>query len=348
MPHADELRAAVRLHLAPIGPRQRALVASGAFAEPAARAAWEAVTEREVDDEMARASAIGATIVVRGDPRWPPLLSEIPDAPHALWVRGELPDPERLPFAVVGPRRPSAYGLAVAASLASDLAARGALVVSGGARGVDAAAHRAALHAGGPTVAVLGCGVDVTYPPQHGPLYADIAERGAVVSELPCGSAPLPQHFPVRNRILAGWARAVLVVEATFKSGSLITARLALDMNRDVLAVPGPITSRLSEGTNELLARGARVLRGIPDVLAELRPDEQLLLAEPGASQEPADPADEVLAALPPGEARGVDEMAAATGLGAGALLARLITLEAAGHVAALHGGLWMRTRAGP
>ena len=343
----DSLREAVRLHLAPLGPRQRALVAEGR-ADRDAVAAWQAVTQAQVDDELARAASAGATIVTRGDPRWPPLLGEMPDAPHALWVRGTLPPIEPLAIAGVGPRRPSPYGLSLACTLAEDLARLGAVVVSGGAKGVDAAAHRAALAAGGATVAVLGCGVDVTYPPQHGPLYADIARGGAVVSELPCRTPPLPGHFPVRNRILAGWSRAVLVVEATFKSGSLITARLGIEMNRDVFAVPGPVTSRLSEGTNELLGRGAHLLRGVMDVLAQLRPDERARLHPlTGAAGTAGAPDDAVLAALRPGEARAVDELAAATGLPAGELLSRLVTHEAAGRVAALHGGLWMRTGRG-
>lgn len=345
--HEAALRGALRLHLAPLSPRQRALLREAGAADAESRAALASVSEARVDGEIALCRKLGVRLVLPGDPLWPPLLSEIPDPPAILWVRGELPDPAILPLAIVGPRRATPYGLALAERFASELAALGAVIVSGGARGVDAAAHRAALDAGAPTVAVLGCGVDVTYPPRHGALYAEIAARGAVVSEMPCGTPPLPHHFPVRNRILAGWSRAVLVVEATLQSGSRITARLANELGRDVLAAPGPVTSPLSEGTNELIACGARLLRGVEDVRAVLRPDEQPLLrarARGGgdASVAGAD-GDPVLAALPLGDARPFDDLAQATRLPIGALLARLAVLDSQGLVECLEGGLWRR-----
>jgi DNA processing protein len=211
------------------------------------------------------------------------------------------------------------------------------VIVSGGARGVDGAAHAAALVARRPTVAVLGCGVDVPYPREHRPLYDRIEEDGAVVSEHPCGTQPRPHHFPIRNRILAGWSRAVLIPEGSVESGSLITARLALEAGREVLAVPGPITSRLSEGPNALIAEGARLVRGPADVLAELG-----LAAEPA----PAAPADPVLALLPPGEALDLDALVERSGRPASELLALLGGLEARGQAFGLPGGRWLR--AGP
>lgn len=352
-------RAAVRLHLARLTPRQRAELVEAAEGSPEGiarlppsplSAPFHAVSERAVDAELARCERKRIAIVSRDDPGWPPGLLQLTDAPWALWVRGRLPDPARLTVALVGPRRPSPYGLAMVRRLASELTGLRFVIVSGGARGVDAEAHRAALIAGTPTVAVLGCGVDVAYPRDHAGLFVEIAAGGALVSEFPCGTPPLRHHFPVRNRLLAGWGNGVLIVEASFKSGSLITARLALEQNRDVFAVPGPVTSQLSEGTNDLLASGAVVLRGARDVVTGLRIDEQDLMLEGLVTSPPsaAPEADQVVAAMPEGRACSVDEMIESTGLGVGALLARLVALEATGRVQSLAGGLWMRGRRPP
>lgn len=303
--------------------------------EPAERLA--SIPVAAVAAELERAASRDIAVLTREHPAWPPLLREIPDGPWALWVRGALPDPARPTLALVGPRRPSPYGLTVTRELASGLARAGVVLVSGGARGVDGQAHRSALDAGAPTVAVLGCGVDVAYPPEHRGLFERIGTSGAVVSEHPCGAEPRPHHFPVRNRILAGWTRAVLVTEASLQSGSLITARLALEDGRDVLAVPGPITSPLSEGTNALIADGARLVQGLADVLDELG------ICTEQARTRAAGPEDPVLAVLPRGEAIGLDDLAGTAGLEAGELLARLTGLEARGLVMGLPGGLWLR-----
>jgi DNA processing protein len=352
------LRRALRLHLAELTPRQRSLLAREDDAGVEARGRLAAIGERDVDAELAACERSGIRLVTGDDPAWPPLLREMEDPPLLLWMRGTLPDPRLVAMAVVGPRVPSAYGLAMASRIATGIAELGIVVVSGGARGVDAAAHRSALAVGRPTVAVLGCGLDVTYPPEHGELFGAIARGGAVVSEMRLGTPPLPHHFPIRNRLLAGWARSVLVIEASEKSGSLITARLALELNRDVAVVPGPVTSRLSHGTNELLARAsARVLRDATDAVVELRDDERAMLAPdpasagaagvPGAGR--AGPTGDVLLdALREGEGFSVDELCAATGLGVPALLAGLAAHEDAGRATRLVGGLWMRRMTHP
>ena len=224
--------------------------------------------------------------------------------------------------------------------------------MSGGARGVDAAAHEAALAAGGTTVAVLGCGVDVTYPREHAGLFDRIAAAGAVVSELPLGTSPRRGHFPVRNRILAGWCRLVILTEATERSGTLGTARRAVESGRDVLAVPGPVTSAESCGTNELIASGARLTRTVEDVLAELPPEERAALspaaAPPGPPRGPVDdPASgapgDVLSRLRADRVTTLEDLAVADGRSAGALLAELVTLESAGLIRVVGPGWVLR-----
>jgi DNA processing protein len=217
--------------------------------------------------EETRATAYALT---RADARYPSRLGEVPDAPSVLHVRGTLVDADALAVAIVGSRRATAYGLEVAETLAADLAARGVTIVSGLARGIDSAAHRGALRVGGRTVAVLGSGVDVIYPPENRRLAAEIVERGALVSQFAPGTPPLPQNFPTRNQVIAAMALAVVVVEAAEKSGSLITARLAAELGREVLAVPGRITGPESRGANRLIQDGAHVAMGWDDVVAVL------------------------------------------------------------------------------
>ncbi len=209
--------------------------------------------------------------VARGRQGYPPLLAELHDPPARLHLRGGPPDVLSRPaVAVVGARSCSAYGAQVARELAQSLAAAGVVVVSGLARGVDAEAHRGALAAGGLTVAVLGCGIDRDYPRSHAELARRIAESGLVVSEYPQGIEPSPWRFPARNRIIAGLARATVVVEARERSGALITADFALELGREVFAAPGEITSALSVGTNDLLRQGATPLLSADDVLLAL------------------------------------------------------------------------------
>ena len=212
----------------------------------------------------------GVTAVSWTDPAYPPQLAEIDDPPAVLWVRGD-PLPLSSPaVAVVGSRTGTPYACAVAEHLAAGLADRGVAVISGLARGVDAAAHRGALAGGGPTVAVLGSGVDVVYPPEHASLADAVVGQGALVSELGPGAPPLRHHFPRRNRILSGLSRAVVVVEATVRSGSLITARLAAEQGREVMAVPGNVLSGRSRGAHRLIRDGARIVETADDILEEI------------------------------------------------------------------------------
>lgn len=236
--------------------RVEALVRGLASADPAA-------IERD-------AEAVGCRVVTPVDPGYPPSVLAAADPPPALWVRGTLPGVERPAVAVVGTRGASVYGARVAHRMGEGLARAGVVVVSGLARGIDAAAHAGSLAGGGPTVAVLGSGVDVVYPPEHTGLVAEIAREGAVVSEHPPGTSPLPGHFPRRNRIVATLTRATVVVEAGITSGALNTARSALQEGRDVLAVPGPVDRESHAGCHLLLREGATLCEGVDDVLRVL------------------------------------------------------------------------------
>jgi DNA processing protein len=256
--------------------------------------------------------------------RLPPLLSAIYDPPPRLYVRGGADEHvlARPAVAVVGARACSAYGGQVARRLACDLAAGGLVVVSGLARGVDGEAHRGSLDAGGLTVAVLGCGIDRDYPAAHAELARRIRDRGLVVSEYEPGVEPAPWRFPARNRIIAGLCAATVVVEARERSGALITADLALEEGRDVLAVPGEITSALSRGTNALLQLGATPCTSAQDVLELFGIDEQTHAAAPVGETAAA-----VLAVLP----AAADDVVRATGLDAQAVAVALAELELAG-----------------
>lgn len=208
-------------------------------------------------------------LVTPRDREYPPLLREVPGRPVRLFVTGRTLEPAPY-IAVVGTRRPSRYGLEVAAAVAGGLAASGATVVSGMAAGIDAAAHEAALEAGGMTVAVLGCGLDVCYPARNADLYRRIRRAGSAVSEYEAGTRPLPYHFPTRNRIIAGMCLGVVVVEGRRHGGAMITARLAADYGREVLAVAGPVHGAGSEGPHALVREGARLVTSAADVLEDL------------------------------------------------------------------------------
>ena len=294
----------------------------------------------------ARAGRISA--VPWSDRRYPALLAAIPDPPPVLWLRGDHAALEAPPVAVVGSRAGTVYACEVSRTLGVDLASRGVTVVSGLARGVDSAAHRGALAAGGRTVAVLGSGLDVVYPPEHAGLAGEIVERGLLVGELPPGTTPRPAYFPLRNRLISGLSRAVVVVEASERSGSLITARLALEQGRDVMAVPGNVLSGRNRGAHALLRDGARVVETADDVIEELG------LAIPAASGEtgaPGPPAgdrsreapDSILRHMDAGEVYGIDDLAARSGLDSSALLARLTDLELQGRVARAGAGQFVR-----
>ena len=283
-----------------------------------------------------RAAERGLHLVAWNDASYPAALSAIADPPPALWVHGNLSALTSRAVAIVGSRAGSPYGLAVAERLAADLASRGIVIVSGLARGVDSAAHRGALAAKGATLAVLGSGADVIYPAEHRDLAREIQTDGAIVSELVPGTPPQKQFFPLRNRIISGLSRAVLIVEAGEKSGSLITARCALEQGRDVLAVPGNVLSGRNRGGHGLLKDGAKIVESADDILEELG------LPTPGRrlGNTPEDP---VLAGLPAGESCDLDVIAERTGLTSARLLPRLFELELAGFVKRVGGGRFAR-----
>jgi DNA processing protein len=213
----------------------------------------------------------GAQLIPMGDPRYPPRLLDIFDPPPMLFVRGHIELLQTVLIGMVGTRRPTVYGTTVAARLAKDLSSgAGLTIASGMARGIDTAAHRAVLDSGGNTVAVFGCGVDQVYPSENRKLSEQIAEQGLTISEFPMGTPAYPQNFPVRNRIISGMSAGVVIVEGGEYSGSAITARLAMEQNRDVFAVPGNITSKMSWGPNMLIKQGAKLVQEWNDVVVEL------------------------------------------------------------------------------
>jgi DNA processing protein len=291
--------------------------------------------------DAARRAGIDA--VPWGHDDYPSLLAAIPDAPFILWFRGTLSCLRKPAVAVVGSRAATPYGLEAASRLAGDLAAAGVLIVSGLARGIDSAAHRSALAAGGDTVAVLGSGVDIIYPPEHLRLAAETSSHGAVVSEFPPGTMPVAFHFPARNRIISGLSQAVVVVEAAERSGSLITADFALQQGREVLAVPGSVLSGRHRGCHALIRDGAAVVESAEDVLFELRAS-FLARAVRGPNQlDQGIDRDPVVSAMAPGESYDVQGLGAETGLSPERLLPRLLELELRGAVRRLDGGRFVR-----
>ena len=227
-------------------------------------------------DELASAQRQGVTVLTRHDTAYPSSLAAIADPPPVLYVQGTLLAQDAVAVALVGSRRASPYGITTAERLAGELAERGVTVISGLARGVDAAAHRGALRAGGRTIAVLGSGLLRLYPEEHRPLAQQISASGAVLSEFPLDTPPLRQYFPQRNRVISGLSLGVVIVEAAVTSGALITADLALEQGRDVFAVPGTVDAVTSRGTNALLRDGARLVTSADDIVEALGLEQQL------------------------------------------------------------------------
>jgi DNA processing protein len=311
------------------------------------RAAALARRERE------SAERLGASLLTRLDPGYPEPLGQLALPPPVLYIRGTLPAGPAV--AIVGSRRADTYGREAADLFARTLAVAGVAVVSGFARGVDAAAHRGALAGGGPTVAVLGCGLGVDYPSGHAALGEEIAAQGALISEFPCGLPPRSWHFPVRNRIIAALSEGTLVVQAALRSGSLLTVRHALDLGREVWAVPGRIFDERSLGPNALIREGAELVQGPRDLLESLgRPAQALLPQIPGARGADEEPATEerqppaglpgaVLAALPRGARLPPEDLAARAGLPVDGVLGALLELELSGWIKRHPGGSYAR-----
>ena len=238
--------------------------------EKECEAILDSIRNWEVNEEYQKLEQKGIRCITVCHEEYPRRLLEIASAPYALYIKGKLPEGAKKAVAIVGARECSSYGQAMARKFAKTLASAGVQIISGMARGVDSAGQSAALEAGGESFGVLGCGVDICYPREQIELYMALQRQGGVISEFPPGTAPLSQHFPARNRIISGLADVVLVIEAKEKSGSLITADMALEQGKDVYALPGPINSRLSMGCNTLIKQGAGILLSPEELLTDL------------------------------------------------------------------------------
>ncbi len=309
-------------------------------------------------DQQQKLAEAGAQLVTMTDSLYPPALLEIFDPPPMLFVRGQPELLASLMIAIVGTRRPTAYGTAVSARFARDLSGAGLTIASGMARGIDTAAHKAALEAGGGTVAVFGCGVDHIYPAENRKLAEQLIQRGLTVSEFPMGTPAYPQNFPVRNRIIAGMSAGVIIVEGGEYSGSSITAKLAIEQGREVFAVPGNITSKMSWGPNLLIKQGAKLVQEWNDVVTELKAEDRRRLAQECRKQlnlneaESSDPAAAsvsptarvVLGALRPDSPVGLDHLVETLeGTSSSEIIATLFELELAGLVRQVPGKSFLR-----
>ncbi|MBN2373406.1 DNA-processing protein DprA [bacterium] len=293
----------------------------------------------------------GLDFITLDDPGYPESLKSIFDPPLVLYIKGSLRPEHKISLAIVGSRRSTIYGKSMARDLAAKLAGHGITIISGMARGIDTMAHRGALQARGSTIAVMGSGLDIIYPPENKSLMDAIASSGAVISEFPLGTAPFKQNFPLRNRIISGMTLGTLVVEAGEISGALITARLALEQGREVFAVPGPINSWASKGTNGLIKQGAKLVEDVEDIFEELGPHLGPVLFKnlngkgldikdlPSRADTNLDP---ILKELIDGPAH-IDSLIEKTGMPAQELLSRLIKLEMEGIIRQLPGNIYAR-----
>ena len=324
-----------------------------ALARYAPLAALDALHSEAVTHAVARAldwaQAPGHSVVTLADPAYPKLLLEISDPPALLYCAGRLDLLNQPSLAVVGSRNATALGGRDAHSFAHALSDAGLAIVSGLAVGIDTAAHRGGLAGRSSTIAVLGTGIDVVYPPGNRALAEEIAAHGLLVSELSLGSPPARHNFPRRNRVLSGFSLGTLIIEAALSSGSLITARAALEQGREVFAVPGSIHSPLSKGCHSLIKSGAKLVESAEDVLSELatfrRDDSAPTQARPDAEAAGAPLPDSPLLAHMGFVALDIDSLCACTGLSAQRISAELLRLELDGRVAALPGGLYQRLR---
>jgi DNA processing protein len=330
------------------------------FPAPAAQFIFDGKARTAAEEEWARVAAQGAALVTYSCPEYPERLKEIYDPPPVLWVRGNTSLLSRPSIAVVGTRHPSPYGSGMAEMLARDLAARRLLIVSGMARGIDSCAHKGALAARRPTVAVWGTGIDVIYPKENKKLAEEIlATGGAIVSELPMGTFPAPQNFPRRNRILSGLSIAVLVVEAAENSGTRVTARCAEEQNRDLFAVPGNVTNKGSWTPHTLIKQGAKLTATWEDVWEDLPSQVRLELEDEERNESPAEtPASHmskpalrpeesiVLEALHTDESLQIDEILELleTQLTSSEVFTALFELEMAGRIRQYPGKNYVRT----
>ncbi|HQW08304.1 MAG TPA: DNA-processing protein DprA [Steroidobacteraceae bacterium] len=310
--------------------------------------AWAAAPDRAgIDRDREWLESSGAQLIACLDPEYPPLLRETQHAPAFLWVRGDAGLLASAQLAIVGSRNPTAGGRSDAHEFARYLAAGGLTITSGLALGIDGAAHRGALKAGGRTIAVCGTGLDTVYPREHAALADEIATTGTLVSEFPPRAPPLPAHFPQRNRVISGLALGVLVVEAASRSGSLSTARHAGEQGREVFAIPGSIHNPLSRGCHQLIRTGAKLVESAADILEELKIPftRQSLTSDerPGEAAPRLDKEYEILLDALGFDPTGVDAIVERTGLPADSVASMLLILELEGHIAPYPGGRYGR-----
>lgn len=301
--------------------------------EKAANALIEYRKEINLEREWERVERSGATMLTLADDHYPRLLREIPSPPPVIYIKGEIQPEDETAIGVVGTRRATRYGQEMTRRLSSGLAAAGVAIVSGLARGVDGIAHSEAIEAGGRTLAVLGCGVDQLYPPEHRKLSEQVIENGALVSEFPIGTRPEARNFPIRNRLISGMSLGVLVVEAPRKSGALITSTFAADQGRTVFAVPGSAMSSASEGTLQLLRDGAALAATVDDVLQELNLERRHAAIENRRLLPDASGDERRILQTIEGEPRHIDEIAIDTGINISQLSAMLLQMQLKGLV---------------
>ena len=314
---------------------------------------------KKVEKELECADRTGVSIVTSQDPLYPSQLLSTYDYPAFLYVKGHLKEDD-VNVAVVGSRTASTYGKFTTERLCRELVLRGITVISGLARGIDSAAHRGALSGKGRTIAVLGCGLDVVYPPENEKLFTEISLQGALISEFPFGTPPNAPNFPTRNRIISGISLGVVVVEASEKSGSLITARLALEQGREVFAVPGSIDSSGSRGTNKLIKQGAKLIENVEDILEEILPQVTSApkVVKPDQRQKQPDDQQKILTSSPDLVLKEtektvwqvlsqkpvhIDQIITSTGLTAHEVLVILLNLELQGLIEQKPGKTYMR-----
>jgi len=314
------------------------LLAAG-LTRPAAASLLETRRSLDLDRLIDEVDELGATVLTLDDPDYPVLLGELPDAPPVLYVKGTLLDVDRWAVAFVGTRRASAYGRDMSYQLITPLVNAGITIVSGLALGIDATAHKAALDAGGRTIAVLGCGIDTIYPPEHRHLAAAIMDSGALVTQFAPDTPPDAKNFPVRNRTISGLALGVVVVEAPESSGALLTADCAADQGRDVFAVPGNVTSKNSLGANQLIQSGAKLVISAEDIMEELNLTRSTVETHTQLREiAPSDPTEAALVGLLADEPVHIDHLCRASGLTITEVSSALAIMELKGLVRRLEG----------
>jgi DNA processing protein len=301
-----------------------------------------------LDQLVQRVDALGAAVLTLDDPDYPALLHELPDAPPVLYIKGRLLDADRWAVALVGTRRSSVYGRDVTYQLVTPLVHAGITIVSGLAMGIDTAAHKAALEAGGRTIAVLGCGIDAVYPPENRKLAEAIIKNGALITEFPPGTPPEGKNFPVRNRIISGLALGVVVVEAPEESGALLTADIAADQGRDVFAVPGNVTSKPSQGANRLIQAGAKLVINADDIMDELNLTRSTVEARTQVRAIiPPDPTEAALLSHLAEESLHIDDLCQRSGLPIRQVSSSLALMELKGMVRRLEGMVYTLAHGG-